>query len=216
MSPHFSSWGMSWAQDVAGNTSQCEDKNVSVKMHLNASFMDSIVHNFIVLTVFMLGSSCWCYWPGAFLWGDNDGLFGQLHHGDAAGLLPHAVLRVSFLFYSSTERDLRYSAQLLHCSIRRHMWLHVQTWRWQMAGKEIRGEGSPLAELTLKESGRMWSRRGAKTPLQGEPGLNILPAWAAETQLQSNEEWADLPSPSLLRLSPLTLLRLIMDCSWLG
>lgn len=57
-----------------------------------------------------------------------------------------------------------------------------------MAGKEIRGEGSPLAELTLKESGRMGSQRGANTPLQGEPGLNILPAWAAEIQLQPNEE----------------------------
>lgn len=57
-----------------------------------------------------------------------------------------------------------------------------------MAGEEIRGEGSPLVELTLKESGRMGSQRGANTPLQGEPGLNILPAWAAEIQLQPNEE----------------------------
>lgn len=79
-----------------------------------------------------------------------------------------------------------------------HVRLHVQTWRWQMARREIRGECSPLVELTLKVSGRLGSRRRANTPLQGERGLNILSAWAAEIQLQPNEEWADLPSPSPL------------------
>lgn len=50
-----------------------------------------------------------------------------------------------------------------------------------MASREIRGESGPLAELTLK-------RLGVNTPLQGEWGLNILPARAVEIQLQPNEE----------------------------
>lgn len=52
---------------------------------------------------------------------------------------------------------------------------------------------SPLAGLTLKLPGRFEAKR-ANTPLQGQQGLNILPAQAVEIRLQANEEWADLPS----------------------
>lgn len=59
-----------------------------------------------------------------------------------------------------------------------------------MAGKELGGASQLLAELTLKLSGRFGDKRAkpANPPLQGERGLNILPAQAVEIQLQPNEE----------------------------
>lgn len=56
-----------------------------------------------------------------------------------------------------------------------------------MAGKELGGASQLLAELTLKLSGWFGDKQ-AKPPLQGERGLNILPAQAVEIQLQPNEE----------------------------
>lgn len=117
-------------------------------------------------------------------------------HQDAAGPLLRPRYNMFQLFWGPevascrTERCRSYLAVL--CSSAH---LHGQTCRWQMASREIRGERSPLAELTLKVAGRLgsWSE---PTLLLRERGLNILPTGAEEIQLQPNEEWADLPAPS--------------------
>lgn len=73
----------------------------------------------------------------------------------------------------------------------------------QMTDGEQREQ--PISWTNLESIGEVGKPERANTPLQGERGLNIFPARAAEIQLQPNEEWADLPSPSpplLLPLSP--------------
>lgn len=57
----------------------------------------------------------------------------------------------------------------------------------------------PISRANLENMREAGRPERANTSLQGEPELSILPAQAAqEIQLQPNEEWADLPSASLL------------------
>lgn len=76
----------------------------------------------------------------------------------------------------------------------------------------------PISWANLESIAEVGKQERANTPLQGERELNILPAWAAEIQLQTNEEWADLlsppsPSPSSL-LSPPPSLPHLLSPSW--
>lgn len=69
----------------------------------------------------------------------------------------------------------------------------------------------PISWANLGSIREVGKPQRANTSLQREQALNILPARAAEIQLQPNEEWADLPSRLLL---PLCLLPSLLSPCW--
>lgn len=111
-------------------------------------------------------------------------LCGQLEHLDTAGLLLSHCHNVCQLFsgqevvYCGTVSYIFPLRSILAAS---HGWfmfsvrLHVQTCRWQMVSGDIRGESSPLAELTLKVSGRLGSRSEPTLPCRESEGWTSSP-----------------------------------------
>lgn len=99
--------------------------------------------------------------------------------------------------------------------------LHGQTCRWQMVSREIRGESSPLAELTLKVSGRLRSQsqhspagraRGWTSSLHGLRKFNYS-LMKSELTSPHHPSSSFPPPPPAPTLPPLTQLKLIMEYS---
>lgn len=150
----------------------------------------------------------------------------QLQHRDTAGPLMSyshvsAVTRARggpLWYWTRSPGCCHFLFVQHHVAKRVPVCLHGQTCRWQMASWRNPWREKPISWANLESIAEVGKQERANTPLQGERELNILPAWAAEIQLQTNEEWADLlsppsPSPSSL-LSPPPSLPHLLSPSW--
>lgn len=106
--------------------------------------------------------------------------------------------------------------QLPHIMNRAPAHLCGRTCRWQMASGETHGESSPLAELTLKLSGRLGSRSEPVLPcreseswtssLHGLRKFNYSLMKSELTSLRHHHPAASPPPPSLILLAQLKLI----------